>query len=37
MTKQEIEKAIENGKSVWVVFNEYSYKNDSIIVDIIMS
>ena len=30
MTKQEIEKAIENGESVWVVFNEYSYKNDSI-------
>ena len=30
MTKQELEKAIENGESVWVVFNEYSYKNDSI-------
>ena len=30
MTNQEIEKAIENEESVWVVFNEYSYKNDSI-------
>ena len=30
MTKQELKKAIENGESVWVVFNEYSYKNDSI-------
>ena len=30
MTKKEILKAIENGESVWFVFNEYSYKNDSI-------
>lgn len=30
MTKQEIEKAIENGESVWVVFNQYSYENDSV-------
>ena len=30
MTREEIKKAIESGESVWVVFNEYSYKNDSI-------
>ena len=30
MKKQEIEQAIKNGESVWFVFNEYSYKNDSI-------
>ena len=30
MTREEIEKAIEKGESVWTVFNEYSYKNDSI-------
>ncbi len=29
MTKQEIEKAIKNGESVWVVFNQYSYENDT--------
>ena len=30
MTKQELENAIKNGESVWVVFNEYSYENDSV-------
>ena len=30
MTKQEILNAIENGKSVWVDFNKYSYENDSV-------
>lgn len=30
MTKQELEKAIENGESVWVVFNECSYEYDSV-------
>lgn len=30
MTKQEIEQAIENGESVWGVFNQYSYENDSV-------
>lgn len=28
MTRQEIEKAIENGESVWGVLNQYSYEND---------
>ena len=30
MIKQELEKAIEKGESVWVVFNQYSYENDSV-------
>lgn len=30
MTKTELEEKIKNGESVWVVFNQYSYENDSI-------
>ena len=30
MKRDELKKAIENGKSVWVVFNQYSYENDSV-------
>ena len=30
MTKTEIEEKIKNGESVWVVFNQYSYENDSV-------
>ena len=30
MTKTELEEKIKNGESVWVVFNQYSYENDSV-------
>ena len=30
MNKTELENAIKNGESVWVVFNQYSYENDSV-------
>ena len=30
MNKTELENAIKTGESVWVVFNQYSYENDSV-------
>ena len=30
MTREEIEQAIKNGESVWVVLNEYSYEYDDV-------